>query len=187
MKLHFTTGDVDTALDIMREAAQWQIDQGTQLWLMDTLTRKMINNPADEFHVAWLEQNRDSTQRSDFCMPLHAQSSAPPQAAACCLLSTHDPVFWPEIPAETSGFLHKIAVRRKFAGQGVVARLIAHAEQTCLARGIPMMRLDTDINRPKLRALYEGLGYVQVGTRTLALPELNMESIEVALFEKRLT
>jgi len=168
MQIKFTTGDIAPALEIMREAAQWQIDQGAELWLMDTLTREMIPNPPDEFYMAWVK------------------STAEFEAAACCLLSTHDPVFWPEIPAGTSGFLHKIAVRRKFAGQGIVARLIAHAEQSCRARGIPTMRLDTDISRPKLRALYESLSYVQVGKRRMIIPEKNFVPFEVALYEKEL-
>jgi len=187
MHIKFTTGDVAPALSIMREAAQWQIDLDTPLWLMETLTREMITNPPDEFHVAWLEPNLDSTQRSSAYADMTGGNGAPPQAAACLLLSYHDPVFWPEIPAGTSGFLHKIAVRRKFAGHGIVAQLIAHAEQNCLARGITTMRLDTDINRPKLCALYKSLGYLQVGRRTMIIPEKNFEPFEVALFEKELS
>jgi len=168
MHITFTTGDVDAALDIMREAGQWQIDQGCELWLMNTLTREYIQNPPEEFLVAW------------------AQASEKFEPAACCLLSYQDPIFWPDVPAGTSGFLHKVAVRRKFARQGIPARLIQHAEQLCREKNITTLRLDTDFDRPKLRALYERLGFMPVGTRVLRLAELNMEEIEVVLFEKTL-
>jgi len=164
MTISFTIGDVDPALDIIREAGQWQLEHGREMWVMDTLTRDYIQNPPDEFIVAWVDG----------------------EAAACCLLSFSDPIFWPDVPAGTSGFLHKVAVRRKFAGQGIPARLIAYAEQLCREKNINMLRLDTDLDRPKLRAMYERLGFVPVGTRVLRLAELNFEPIEVVLFEKEL-
>ncbi|MDR2686233.1 MAG: DNA-3-methyladenine glycosylase [Oscillospiraceae bacterium] len=173
MHLTFTAGDVDAAIDIMREAARWQIGRGTPLWGLETLTRARLDNPAGEFIVAWA----DGTQRSD---------GAPPHAAACCLLSFEDKLFWPEIPAGASGFLHKLAVRRKFAGTGVAARLAAHAERLCREKGVPMLRLDTDLRRPKLCAIYEGLGFRRVGVRAMRLPQEGLGQCDVALYEKTL-
>jgi DNA-3-methyladenine glycosylase len=174
MHLTFTAGDAETALDIMREAAQWQIDRGTPLWALETLSRARLNNPAEEFLVAWV----DGEQRSD---------GAPPQAVACCLLSFEDRLFWPGIPAGTSGFLHKLAVRRAFAGTGVAARLALHAEELCRGRGVFALRLDTDLHRPKLCAFYEALGYRRVGERAMRLPQEGMGRCDVALYEKNLS
>ena len=165
MSLQFTTGDIETALDIMREAAQWQIDQKKLLWGLHTLTRERLANPPEEYHVAWMDG----------------------ESAACCLLSFEDSFFWPNIPAGTSGFVHKIAVRRKFAGQGLAAQVIDYAAQCCRAKGIPVLRLDTDVQRPKLCALYEGLGFRRVGAVVKDLSkEGNSAALLVALYEKEL-
>jgi len=165
MQLTFTTGDTAAALSIMREAAQWQIDLGNKLWGIETITRERLNNPAEEFLVAWLGD----------------------ESVSCCLLSYEDRLFWPDVPAGSSGFVHKLAVRRRFAGQGIAAALMRHAETLCLARGVDMMRLDTDATRPKLCAFYENLGYRRVGLRVMKLPGEGMGKCQVALYEKELS
>ena len=165
MHLTFTAGDVETALDIMREAAQWQIDRGTPLWGLETLTRARLNNPAGEFLTAWVDG----------------------ESAACGLLSFEDRLFWPDVPAGGSGFLHKLAVRRRFAGTGVASQLVAYAEELCRGRGVYMLRLDTDLHRPKLCAVYEGLGFRRVGVRTMRLPQEGLGQCDVALYEKALS
>jgi len=164
MQINFTAGNIDIALTIMREAAQWLADTQNPMWDINTLTRERINNPPDEFLVAWLGS----------------------ESAACCLLSYEDPLFWPDIPAGTSGFLHKIAVRRKFAGQGIAMRLIEHAQELCRMKNITMLRLDTDLHRPKLCALYEGMGFQRTGERRMHLPEDTGGHCDVALYEKEL-
>jgi len=186
MQIIFTTGDFEAAISIMREAAQWQIGLGDPLWELDYLTRENITNPAEEFIVAWVVDGSDRAQRSDGAQRMLTRPEGASQAAACCLLSYEDKPFWPDIPAGSSGFLHKIAVRRKFAGQGLAARIIEHAEQACLARGVTMLRLDTDLHRPKLRRLYENLGFRALRPRMMLLEELNFVPIEVMLYEKEL-
>jgi len=163
MRLTFTAGDVDAALSIMREAALWQLAQGTPLWQLENLTREKITNPAEEFVVAWADG----------------------ESAACCLLSFEDKLFWPEVPAGTSGFVHKLAVRRAFAGTGVTTQLMAHAEELCRARGVSVLRLDTDLSRPKLCALYERAGFRRVGVRTLHSQAMGV-TLDCAMYEKEL-
>jgi len=166
MHITFTAGDTETALDIMREAARWQIDRGAPMWGLETLTRARLDNPAEEFLVAWTSEG---------------------ESAACCLLSHEDKLFWPDVPAGTSGFVHKLAVRRGFAGTGIAARLMDHAQQLCRDKGIYAMRLDTDLRRPRLCAFYEGLGFRRVGVRTMRLPEEGLGQCNVALYELNLS
>ena len=164
MHLTFTTGDAETAIDIMREAAQWQIDRGSPLWSIETLSRARLSNPAEEFLVALVDG----------------------ESVACCLLSFEDKLFWPDVPAGSSGFLHKLAVRRKFAGMGISTRLMEHAQELCREKGIPALRLDTDLHRPKLCAIYESLGFRRVGVRTMRLPQEGLGQCDVVLYEKAL-
>jgi len=127
---------------------------------MERINRECITNPADEFHVAWMNG----------------------EPVATCLLSFSDPIFWPDIPPGTSGFVHKLAVRRQFAGQGLAEAMLVHAARCCLARGIPTLRLDTDPNRPGLCALYERCGFICVGKRRIFVSSLG-KTLDVALYE----
>lgn len=89
------------------------------------------------------------------------------------LVQPQDPVFWPDAEPGTSAFLHKLAVRRAWAGQGVPAALLAHAYRHARALGLRYLRLDCVASRHALRALYEGLGWtlhdcVKIGGREFA-------------------
>jgi len=157
---HFTAGDADTAIDIMREAARWLADAGKPMWRLETVTREKIKNPAEEFHVLYLDG----------------------ESAAAMLLSFHDPFFWPEV-AGASGFVHKLAVRRRFAGQGLGEAMLARAAALCREKGVPMLRLDTDPHRPGLCALYERAGFRRLDVRQVLVPSIQV-MMDVARYER---
>ena len=161
MQLSFTIGDVPEAISIMREAAQWLMDAGKPMWRLETVTRKKITNPAEEFHVLYVDG----------------------ESAATMLLSFHDPFFWPEVPAGASGFVHKLAVRRRFAGQGLGEAMLSRAAALCREKGVPMLRLDTDPHRPGLCALYERAGFRRVDARQVLVPSIQAV-MEVARYER---
>jgi hypothetical protein len=52
-RISFNIGDVDEAIDIMREAANWLIDTGQPLWKLGDLTKEKLlkDNKNNEFHV----------------------------------------------------------------------------------------------------------------------------------------
>jgi len=162
--MRFAAGDTDAALDIMREAAQWLVDAGKPMWRLEALTREKLANPAEEFHVLYVDG----------------------ESAAAMLLSFEDRFFWPEVPAGASGFVHKLSVRRKFAGQGLAQRMLSHAAALCREKGVPMLRLDTDPHRPGLVALYERCGFRRVGVVKLDLRAQCEGVIDVALYEREL-
>ena len=160
MQLDFTTGDTEVAIDIMREVAKWLMDAGKPMWRLETVTREKITNPAEEFHVLYADG----------------------ESAATMLLSFHDPFFWPEVPAGASGFVHKLAVRRRFAGQGLGEAMLARAAALCREKGVPMLRLDTDPHRPGLCALYERVGFQRVDVRQVYAQFIGA-TIDVARYE----
>lgn len=79
-------------------------------------------------------------------------------AAATMLLQFADPLYWPDAAPNTALYVHKVAVKRAFAGQGWLNRLVAFAADEATARGVPHLRLDT-LAGPALRPLYERLGF----------------------------
>ncbi len=70
-----------------------------------------------------------------------------------------DPVFWPEVEAGTSAFVHKLAVAPRRQGQDLAQALLAHACSLARSQGLPMLRLDCQSGRPRLRAVYERFGF----------------------------
>lgn len=129
------------ALAILLEAASWAIGRGFEVW-------KPLELRAQDFVAA--------AKADQLVMGYSAD-----RPAAAMLLQTLDPVYWPEVAPDTSLFLHKIAVRREFAGQGWLRRLIDFAVADAGNRGIEWLRLDT-LYRSRLQALYAAQGFVPV-------------------------
>ncbi|WP_420888693.1 GNAT family N-acetyltransferase, partial [Chromobacterium amazonense] len=71
-----------------------------------------------------------------------------------------DPLFWPDAAAGESVLLHHIAMRRNFAGPGVVVAMVRHALDMAAAQGLRYVGLDCDAARPALRAHYLRHGFV---------------------------
>jgi GNAT superfamily N-acetyltransferase len=71
-----------------------------------------------------------------------------------------DALFWPDLvdPA-ASAFIHRLAVDRAFAGQGVSVALLEWAIAHARSLGKQWLRLDCDDNRPRLKAFYERCGF----------------------------
>jgi GNAT superfamily N-acetyltransferase len=71
-----------------------------------------------------------------------------------------DTLFWPDLPPDhTSAFVHRLAVGRRYKGQGVSSALLRWAVDHARSLGRSSLRLDCDKSRPKLMALYEGFGF----------------------------
>jgi GNAT superfamily N-acetyltransferase len=70
-----------------------------------------------------------------------------------------DALFWPDLPAGESAFVHRLVVSRAFKGRGVSEALLAWAVAHARSRGKKALRLDCDANRQKLRDLYERAGF----------------------------
>jgi GNAT superfamily N-acetyltransferase len=80
-------------------------------------------------------------------------------------LQRSDPDFWPDVPDGTSLFLHRLAVRRSVAGQGVSTALLRFAVERTRELGLESLRLDCVADRPKLRAIYERFGFIHHSDR----------------------
>ena len=156
----FTTGDIDESISIMREAAQWLNDKKEPMWSFDELNRDVLRNPAQEFIVMYGDNS---------------------ESIATLLLSYEDNFFYPDIPRDTSGFIHKLAVRRKYAGKGLTNRLIEYAVSICKEKGIASIRLDCDPHRKKLCAFYESFGFELTDVKRINTRRLG--EIDIAFYK----
>ena len=130
--------DYETVLSILQEAAKWLEDKGVPLWKHNELKEEFIR-PHVEAGMYYLAKIGNET-------------------AACFRYQLEDLEYWDDVPHADSAFVHRVAVRRKFAGQNVAEAMIAFAKQKAKADKKRYLRLDC-ANRGKLRKLYESFGF----------------------------
>jgi GNAT superfamily N-acetyltransferase len=125
--------------EILTEAAAWLDESGRHMWRADELDPSRI---ADEvaaglFVVAW--SGRD--------------------AAGTMKFQLEDPLFWPDMPTGEAAYVHRLAVKRAFAGGGVSRALMEWAVAKAREHGRRALRLDCEASRMRLRAVYERFGF----------------------------
>jgi len=134
-----TSQDTATIADILTEAAHWLEQSGMRMWRDDELQpgRIAADVEAGLFHLA----------ESDG------------EAAGVVKFQLEDPLFWPDVPPGESAFVHRLAVRRGFAGRGISSVLLSWAVREARSHGRQYLRLDCEASRAKLRAVYERFGF----------------------------
>ncbi|MCP4093029.1 MAG: GNAT family N-acetyltransferase [Planctomycetes bacterium] len=119
--------------------------------------------------VAWMEQFGDSlwTEEEVSSQAMQADFDAGDyylviegeQIVATFLMQDHDSYYWPEAGKGEALYLHRIAVRRAFAGSGHSKAVLRFAMEQARKRGIDWIRLDCDFHRKALNNLYTKLGF----------------------------
>ena len=122
------------------EAAQWVDALGEVMWDTGELAAERIADEvaAGQFYLALVDGD----------------------PAGAIRFQLVDTLFWPDLPdGHTSAFVHRLVVRRRYKGQGVSTALLRWALEHARSLGRSHLRLDCDQSRPKLMALYEGVGF----------------------------
>jgi GNAT superfamily N-acetyltransferase len=101
------------------------------------------------------------------------------EAAGVVRFQLEDDEFWPDDPGANAAYIHRLGVRAKYRGGGVSQRLMSWAVDEGRRLGRAVLRLDTDADRPRLRAVYERFGfrlhsYRQVGPYYVARYEYQL-------------
>ena len=140
MEFYLKKNAPDEAIAIMKEVAAWAREKGFRAWKDEWLTKeKLVTQEAPE---------------EGFCVGL-----VDGEPACCMILQWIDTEYWPEAPKYEAGYLHKVCVRRLYAGTGQLKRLVDCAKEEALKHGARFLRLDTGWDNPKVRPLYEALGF----------------------------
>jgi len=139
--------DIAVIEAILLEAVQWMEAIGQPQWKAENVTWAALSRffRLEDFYIAY--------------------TGGTP--AACMALIDHDPAFWPDVPKGEALFLHKVAVRRAYAGQGYLKAMVNFAKAEAARRGLHSLRLDCHRGRQKVRAVYEREGFVCVGEAVL--------------------
>jgi GNAT superfamily N-acetyltransferase len=75
-------------------------------------------------------------------------------------------MYWGERPPDAA-YVHKLAVRRACAGQGIGRAIVEWADRTAAKAGRQFLRLDCLGDNPGIRRYYEGLGFEHRGDLVL--------------------
>lgn len=130
--------ETETISAILHESAAWLIGRGEKLWELDELYSAKI-----------AEQVRSGMFRL---------AKINGEAAGCVRFQQTDTEYWGDVPHADSAFVHRLAVKRRFAGQGVSEALINNAKAEARSLGKKYLRLDC-ADRANLRRLYESFGF----------------------------
>jgi GNAT superfamily N-acetyltransferase len=153
--------DTPEVAEVLQEAARWITTWRSQLW-----------DPAlvgESFVTPIIAQGQMLTAR------------AGGQIAGVMIILPEDPHFWPDRPPGEALYLHKLAVRRAYAGTSVPTALMEYAAGLASAQDRRLLRLDCD---PPLSRFYQGLGFQAVDEIDVRHPEAG--PMRVARMERRL-
>ena len=155
-----TVADTPVLVATLMEAAAWvhRLD-GTTMW---------VEGELDEHRV-----------RAEAKAGMFVVAEANGAVVGAMRFQVEDQLFWPDIDGRDSAFVHRLAVRRSFAGRGISTALLQWATDRARGLGKRYLRLDCDADRTRLRALYERFGftvhsYRQVGAYYVARYELQI-------------
>lgn len=137
--------DVEEVASVLREAAQWLEQNKMAMWKTDELVSSRIADDIDAGLFFIAECNG--------------------KMAGIVKFQLVDNLFWPDVVQAESAFVHRLAIRRRFAGSGISSALLNWAVERTRSLGRNYLRLDCDASRPKLRAVYEKFGFIHHSDR----------------------
>ena len=109
------SGDVDVVSAVLTDAAAWLEARGMGMWRASELTPAEILEDVSE---------------GLFFLAEHAG-----QPVGTMKFQLSDVLFWPDVPQDEAAFIHRVAVRREFAGGTVSSALLSFASQRTRSLG----------------------------------------------------
>lgn len=146
---------------ILTEAAAWLNERFMPLW-----TDHELDSEAIQGHVA---------------AGLYWLAHVDGEPAGCVRYQLEDVRFWPDATLGEAAYIHRLAVKRAYAGGGVSTALIDWAKAHALDKGHKYLRLDCDASRPALHTFFERHGFKrveerEVGANTVVLYECDLHA-----------
>jgi GNAT superfamily N-acetyltransferase len=134
-----TANDVELVAEILCEAAHWLEQKGEGMWKDSELQSSRISADvaAGNFYIAECDG----------------------EMAGVVKFQLEDPLFWPDVPQIESAFVHRLTVRRHFAGGRISSALLYWAVDRARTLGRNYLSLDCEASRLRLRSVYEQFGF----------------------------
>ncbi|UUI38048.1 GNAT family N-acetyltransferase [Oceanobacillus oncorhynchi] len=139
--------EIDQFASILKEVAEWLKRTNKEMWYTSELTKEALleKYALNELFIGFLNG----------------------ESAGTIIVQEQDHIFWPHENKNDALYLHKIAIRRKYAKEGVSVNLIDWAKQQAKMQLKKYIRLDCAADRPNLCYFYECQGFQQVGQKTV--------------------
>jgi GNAT superfamily N-acetyltransferase len=134
-----TATDTKTVSDILLEAAAWLRQRNMSMWLDNELVPEAI--------------------AVDVANDLFFAGKCDGEVAGVIKFQLEDKKFWPDVLDGESAFIHRLVVRRRYAGGEVSSQLLRWAVDRARNLKRHFVRLDCEASRPKLRGVYERFGF----------------------------
>jgi len=134
-----TPQDIETISAILLEAAHWLDQTGRTLWRDGELLPERIT--------------------ADVTAGLFFLAECDGEPAGTIKFQLEDLLHWPDLPQHDSAYIHRLAVRRRFAGGTVSSAMMRWAVERTRSLGRRHLRLDCEASRNALRAVYERFGF----------------------------
>lgn len=152
--------DAEDAMSVMVDAALRLIDRGQRLWMPEDFTPEQIE-PFIQAEQLYLIKKAGIT-------------------IGTIIFQLSDDVYWPEMTAVDSAYIHKFVLKQDVCGYGIGRKVIAWAREKALLCGRTYLRLDCEAHRARLCAYYEEAGFIlhsyrQVGRQYLARYEMKIQ------------
>jgi len=153
--------DIDVVSSILLEASGWLDSRGIGMWRTDELSRDQISQDISD-GLFFLAERLE-------------------QPVGTIKFQLSDSLFWPDVSQLDAAYVHRLAVRREFAGGAVSGALLSWAVLRSKSLGRRFLRLDCEASRRRLRAVYERFGFQhhsdrQVGPYFVARYQLEVSS-----------
>ena len=150
---------------IMREAAKWLEDIGRPTWFQEMLTRENLTQPAGEFIVMY--DDGGNSVATLICSPLR----------------NSDLEFWPNLPESNNGFIHKMAIRRAFAAQGLAKKLMQFTIEEYKKMNFSAIYLDCRADYPYPSAFYKDIGFKLIETKPCPFKSPRIKTVSLLKME----
>lgn len=151
--------DLDTVLGILNEAAEWLASRGIpDQWRPGSFSREafLVQIGRREVYLAKLGR----------------------EVVGTITLQWNDEIFWKEAPPD-AGYVHKLAVKRVYAGRGFGLRMLEWAARQASAAGKKFLRLDCVADNRTICEYYEKAGFTRRG-------DLQHFGLKLSLYEKKI-
>jgi len=143
---NISENELEDFLSVLKDATLWLKNEGKEMWNDSQLSSVNLlrNNSIDQLFIGYINY----------------------EIAAVMILQEEDKTFWPDAKND-SLFLHKLAVRRKYAKQGISKDMINWAKSRARNLNMKYLRLDCAAERFKLCEFYEMQGFKMVNERVM--------------------
>ena len=158
-KVEIIYNQIDEAISVMKEVAQWGREQGYRVWLDEWLTPE--------------ELITEEAKPENFCI-----GKIDGKIACAFILQNSDKEYWKV--TNDAVYLHKLCVKREYAHRNMTKSVVKAIKEECQKNSIKYIRLDTGLDEKVVRKIYLNAGFKIVDIidydngRSIALYELEV-------------